>query len=139
MTRIVVDASVLVAALMADGRARFVLLHSQKTLYVPAFVFAEVERHVDAIAKRARLDRSTVLAALEVLRSHLEELPHALLVPHLDRARRLADDADAAGDEHYIAAALALDAPIWTYDDDFRRVKGVRVCSTRDVEGEPVA
>lgn len=49
-------------------------------------------------------------------------------------AQRLCRQADAWGDDEYVALALALDAAIWTYDHDFRRIPSLRVASTTDVD-----
>lgn len=137
MTKVVVDASVLVASLMADGRARHALLHSPSALYVPPRIFEELEAKIGKIAKRARVDRGIVTALLADLRRRIEVVPEALLAPFLPEARARAEAADAAGDEDYVAAALALDAPIWTYDRDFSRIRGVRILGTAEVAGEP--
>ena len=136
MTKVVVDASVLVASLMADGRARHALLHSPLALYVPPRVFEELQAKVDKVVKRARVDRTIVDALLRDLRNRIEVVPDALLAPFLPDARARAAAADAEGDEDYIAAALALDAPVWTYDRDFARIRGVRVIGTAEVAGE---
>jgi predicted nucleic acid-binding protein len=136
MRRIVVDASVLVASLMADGRARHALLHTPSTLYVPPRVFEELERKAGKIAARARLDRTVVEALMADIRQRIEVVPEALLAPFLPEARARAQEADAEGDEDYVAASLALDAPIWTYDRDFRRIRGIRVIGTAEVSGE---
>ena len=135
MTKVVVDASVLVASLMADGRARHALLHSPFVLYVPPRVFEELEAKVEKIARRARLDRTVVEALIADMRSRIEVIPEALLAPFLPDARTRTLAADAEGDEDYVAAALALQAPIWTYDRDFHRIRGIRIIGTAEVAG----
>lgn len=138
MTKVVVDASVLVASLIADGRARHALLHSSSTLYVPPRVFEELDAKVAKIAKRARIDRTVVEALLADIRRRVEIVPEALLAPFLPEARKLALAAGAEGDEDYVATALALDSPVWTYDKDFGRIRGIRVIGTAGVvDGDP--
>lgn len=134
--RVVVDASVLVASLMADGRARHALLHSPSTLYVPPRVFEELEAKVGKIAARARVDRTIVKALLVDIRHRVEIVPEAVLAPFRPDAEAMARAADAEGDEDYVAAALALKAPVWTYDRDFARIRGIRVVGTAEVAGE---
>ncbi len=137
MTKVVVDASVLVASLMADGRARHALLHSSSTLYVPPRVFEELEANLGKIAKRAGVDATVVRALLADIRNRIEVVPETLLAAVAPEARTRAAAAHAKGDEGYVAAALALDAPIWTYDRDFERIRGIRVTGTAEVAGEP--
>lgn len=136
MDRVVVDATVLFAALMSDGRARHVLLHSPKVLYVPPFVFEEVDAHMAEIVATSGLPRAVVEAVLADLEDRVEVVPPALVAPFLDEARELCGEADAEGDEDHVALALALDAPVWTYDDDFGRVEDVGTIGTAEVAGE---
>ncbi len=136
MTRIVADASVLIASLMADGRARHPLLHSSATIYVPPRVFDELGRKAGKIAKRARVTRAVVEAMFADLRDRVEVVPQGLLDGFLLEAMARTREAGAEGDEDYVAAALALDAPIWTYDADFARIRGIRVIGTAEVAGE---
>ncbi len=136
MTRIIADASVLVASLMADRRARHALLHTSHAIYVPPHVFEELLAKAGKIAKRARVTRSVVEAMFADLRARVEVVPPALLDAFLPEAVRRTREAGAEGDEDYVAAALALDAPIWTYDDDFARIRGVRTIGTAEVAGE---
>lgn len=135
-TKVVVDASVLVASLMADGRARHVLLHSTAILYVPPRVFEELEAKVGKIAKRARVDRTTVEALLADIRQRVEIVPDAVLAPFLPDAEARTRAADAEGDEDHVATALALQAPVWTYDRDFAHISGIRVIGTSEVAGK---
>lgn len=133
MKRVVVDASVLIAALMANGVARRTLMHTQAALYVPPLIFDEADKHVDRIAQRAGTSAEVIRAVLEIFKERVEELPTALLSSHIEEARKLARDAGDESDAEYVAAALALDAPIWTYDEDFSRIGGIRVCGTAEV------
>src|SRR3970282_1212222 len=105
MTKVVVDASVLVASLMADGRARHALLHSPSTLYVPPRGFEGLEAKIGKIAKRARVDRTIVEALVADIRHRIEIVPETLLAPFLSDARARALAAGADGDEDYVAAA----------------------------------
>ena len=135
MTKVVVDASVLVATLMADGRARHALLHAAVALYVPPRVFEELEAKAGKIAARAHVGRPIVEALVADVRRRVEVVPEVLLTPFLPEARTRARAAGAEGDEDCVASALALEAPIWTYDHDFGRVRGVRIIGTSDVAG----
>jgi predicted nucleic acid-binding protein len=130
----VVDATVIIAGLMADGHARRALFHTKATLFVPPLVFEKVASHVDLVVKRSRLPREVIEAVLADIRARLAEVPGTLLMPRMEEAMRLAVAAHAHGDEDYIALALTLDAPIWTFDKDFQRVKGIKVATTKEVE-----
>jgi predicted nucleic acid-binding protein len=135
---VVVDASVVVAGLFAEGTVRDVLLTTDAvTLCAPAYLREEVERHLPRVANRARIPVEMVRTIFEDILGCLELIPVGVYASSMSEARRLARLADAIGDEDYIALALALNAKIWTLDRDFRRVAGIRVLSTRQVENLP--
>ena len=134
MKTVVLDASILVACLFKDGRARRVLLHAQGAAFVaPPDIVREAERQIPRVAKRAGVTAAESRAVLQVLRGRIHEVPFELLRPLEGRAKALAADAGDAEDWEYVAVALALNAPVWTYDDDFRRVKGIRLIGTSEV------
>lgn len=138
MNAVVVDASVLIAALMSDGRARRVLVHAPCAFYVPPHILDQAYRHLGAIAKRARLPKHSVKSVMDELFDRIEVVPAALFSPFLEDAKKRTRSADAEGDEHYVALADALDAPIWTYDNDFDRIPGIRRITTSDVAQDTV-
>ena len=128
------DASVIIAGLIEDGTVRDTLLNADEVAFsAPSYLSEKVSSHTDRVASRARLPLATVAAVLEDLLGSIELVPPGAYSAWMATARILARRADARGDEEYIALALALDAPIWSLDKDFLRVRGLRVLSTRDV------
>ena len=133
--RVVVDANVVVAALMADGTVRDVLLNTTKLdFFAPDYLKAEIARHEARIAARAQLDPASVAALLEDVGEAVEFVPRDAYGERAADGRRLANQAPAHGDEEYIALALWLEAPIWCLDNDLRRVRQLRVLSTSEVD-----
>jgi predicted nucleic acid-binding protein len=134
VSRVVVDASVILAGLLGDGTTRSVLLgQNDLILYTPAAVTDEIERHLAEIVERSHVSRESVVVVLDEIRAGLEVVPAETLARSLPSARRRVARAHALHDEAYVALADALAAPIWTYDKDFRRVEGVTVVSTKEV------
>lgn len=136
MKPVVVDASVLVACLFKDGRARQVLLHAKGVRFVaPPDIVKETERQLPRVARRAGITPAQTHSVLRILRGQIQEVPLDALRRHEEKAKALAGAAGDETDWEYVALALNLDAPVWTYDHDFRRVKGIRQIGTSDVEG----
>jgi predicted nucleic acid-binding protein len=134
VSQVIVDASVVVAGLFKDGVVRDTLLNSPEVWFVaPSYLQAEASRHTKEVASRARLSPGTVEAVLEDLLSAIDLVPPGHYSGWIETARRLTDRAGAAGDEDYVALALALEAPIWTLDRDFHRIPGIRVLATSDL------
>jgi predicted nucleic acid-binding protein len=134
VTRVVVDASVILAGLLRDGTTRSVLLGQHNlTLYTPAAVTDEVERHLPEIVERSGVSKESVVVVLEQIRAGLEVVPTETFARYLPSARRRVARARALHHEAYVAFADALGAPVWSCDKDFRRVDGVTVVSTKEV------
>lgn len=136
---VVVDVSVIIAGLMADGRARKVILHTEAPLYVPEYIHQEVHARIDTLAERAGRPAEVIEAVLNDLEAQFEIAPETLIRAYFEEATRLAAQAKAHGDEAYIALALGLEAPVWTYDADFDRIEEIETISTTDVECWPAA
>lgn len=136
MKPVVVDASVLVACLFKEGRARQVLLHAKGVGFVvPPDIVREAGRQLPRVALRAGITAAQSRSVLRVLLGRVQEVPIDALRTQEKAARALAGSVGDETDWEYVALALALDAPIWTYDDDFRRMKGIRLIGTAEVEG----
>jgi predicted nucleic acid-binding protein len=134
VTRVVVDASVILAGLLRDGTTRGVLLGDHDLrLYTPAAVTEEVDRHLPQVAERSGVSRESIAVVLDRFWSRFEAVPTEGSARFLPSARRRSARAHALHDEAYVALAEALEAPVWTYDKDFRRVVGLEVLSTKDV------
>jgi predicted nucleic acid-binding protein len=133
--RIIVDASVLIAGLMADGTVRDLLLtRTDLAFCAPSFVETEVKRHLKRISDRADLPTEMVQSVLTDLLGTIDLIPRAVYSSALGEARQLSRDAGAHRDEDYVALALSLACEIWTLDKDFGRVKRIRTLDTRAVD-----
>lgn len=138
MRTIVLDASALLACLFKDGRARATLLHTEGTVLVaPPGILEEVERQLPRVAKRVGITIPEARAVLNILLEHVQEVSLDALRPFEAQAKALARNAGDVNDWEYVALALALDAPIWTYDDDFGRVAGIDVVRTGAIRDSP--
>lgn len=133
MRRVIIDASALIAALMANGRARAALLHGDAVFIAPPHIVEETEAALPKIVARVGQPPAVVRAILEILLARVTVIPADALVAHWPDAVGRARVAHAEGDEAYIALALATGAPIWTYDKDFGRVDGIVLISTSEL------
>ena len=125
-----------VAGLLKDGTVRDALLNAADIGFsAPSYLKKEVSRHLGRVAARAQVPVATAEAILEDLLGVIDLVPPGVYSPWMDVARGMALRAGALGDEDYLALALALKAPIWTLDKDSLRLQGLRVLSTKDLEG----
>ena len=122
--RIVVDANILVAEVLRE-RGQAVMSSPRLELYVTEQAWAEtdyeVRKRAAIIERQGRISPGTgealVTAAVTVIATHVRQIPATAYDVHEAEARRrIPRDSD---DWPTIAAALALDAAVWTRDIDF--------------------
>ncbi|MCI4372417.1 MAG: PIN domain-containing protein, partial [Thermoplasmata archaeon] len=125
------------AGLFKDGTVRDTLLSTHESLFAaPSYLRDEVSRHLVEVAARARIPVPTVEVIFEDLLGAIDLMPSGVYSDFLQPATKLARTAGAPEDVDDLALALSLDAPIWTLDKDFRRIPGIRVLSTKDVNAK---
>ena len=117
--RVVLDANILIRAVLGV-RVRDLLVRYARDVdfFTPELAFAEAERHLPTIAARRRVSAQPLLESLGLLRGVVDVVPTEVTEPLRDTAmERIA--AQDPMDWPIVAAALALDCPIWTEDNDF--------------------
>lgn len=134
MTSVVVDASVLVACAIADGKTRRAYFSAHDVeFYAPTFIREELLKRTPKVIAISGVAPIDLAVLLEDLFSRLVFIPREGFKEKMDDACAIAARADARGDEDYVALALTLQAPIWTYDKDFLRIKEIRVINTDQI------
>ena len=115
---LVIDANVLMNVVFGK-RARQILRSSvaSTSYYTPDQCIADARKHVPVVAAIKQVDSKQAIAALEDFLGIIQIVDAAFLADHEASARaRLPRDPD---DWPIAAAALALECPIWTEDQDF--------------------
>lgn len=117
--KVVVDANVLLSALLTDGATRRRLFTAQASLLAPAHLQSEVAKYRDQIAKRAELAPEQAQRLLDRLFEQVRWVPDARIEPSIPEAGTLLEETD-PDDVAYLACALATEADaIWSHDADF--------------------
>jgi predicted nucleic acid-binding protein len=122
--RIVVDANILVSELLRE-RGQALIASPALELYIAEKAWSEtqheIHRRVAIIEQQGRIAPGTgnalAVAAIAAITAHVRQVPAAAYAPLEATARlRVPRDPD---DWPTVAAALVLDAGIWTRDGDF--------------------
>lgn len=129
---LVVDANVLISALVADSKTRELVVTLEPDLLAPEVIHEEVETHEDLVVEKSGLDRARVRQFVDLLFKHVETVPLREFYPHIERADEAIGDTD-SDDVLYLACALARDAGVWSDDSDFDEQDLVPVFSTGEV------
>lgn len=117
--RVVLDGNILIRAVLGV-RVRDLLVRYARDVdfFTPELAFAEAERHLPTIAARRRVSAQPLLESLGLLRGVVDVVPTEVTEPLRDTAMERIGARDPM-DWPIVAAALALDCPIWTEDKDF--------------------
>jgi len=133
--RLVVDANVVISALIADSKTRELIVTLEPNLLTPAFVYDEIENYEDLIAEKSGMTRQRVQQFVDLLFQYIEVVPVTEFHPCIEEATDAIGEVD-PDDVLYVACALANDAAIWSDDSDFEEQAVVETYSTSAVIDE---
>ncbi|SIR89613.1 Predicted nucleic acid-binding protein, contains PIN domain [Haladaptatus litoreus] len=130
--KLVVDANVVISALIANSKTRELIVTLEPDLLTPEFVHNEIGNYEDLIVKKSGMDADRVNQFIGLLFQYIDVVPAADFYPFIEQA----DEAIGATDPDdvlYVACALACEAGVWNDDSDFDEQDLVPVYSTGDV------
>ena len=129
---LVIDANVVISALIADSKTRELIVTLEPNLLTPAFVHDEIENYDDVIVEKSGMEPDRVAQFIDLLFQYIEVVPAEEFYPAIERADAAIGDTD-PDDVLYLACAIASDAAIWSDDSDFDEQDVVETYSTSDV------
>jgi predicted nucleic acid-binding protein len=130
--KLVIDANVVISALIADSKTRELIVTLEPDLLTPAFVYDEIENYEELIVEKSGMDPDRVEQFTDLLFQYIEVVPADDFYPAIDKADEAIGDTD-PDDVLYLACAIACDAAIWSDDSDFNEQDLVETYSTSDV------
>ena len=129
---LVVDANIVISALLGSRRVARVFARSDLTLLAPRILWEEVAKHRTLVCARAQITMTEFDTALLKLTFLITAVGVSSYSSLLTRARSALGRAMV--DEHYLACALAIKADaLWTHDSDFRSQQLIKVISTQEL------
>jgi predicted nucleic acid-binding protein len=130
--KLVIDANVVISALIADSKTRELVVTLEPDLLTPAFVYDEIENYEDLIVEKSGMEPDRVAQFIDLLFQYIEVVPADDFYPAIENADEAIGDTD-PDDVLYLACALARDAAIWSDDSDFDEQDLAETYSTSDV------
>ena len=130
--KLVVDANVVISALISDSKTRELLVTLEPDLLTPEVVHDEIERYEDLIVKKSGMDLDRVRQFIDLLFDHIETVPASEFYQYIDQAENAIGDTD-PDDVLYVACTLGCEAAIWSDDSDFAEQDLVSVFTTSEV------
>jgi len=130
--KLVIDANVVISALIADSKTRELIVTLEPDLLTPAFVYDEIENYEDLIVEKSGMELDRVAQFIDLLFQYIEATPASEFYPAIERADKAIGDTD-PDDVLYVACAIACDTAIWSDDSDFDEQDMVEAYTTSDV------
>jgi predicted nucleic acid-binding protein len=130
--KLVVDANVVISALIADSKTRELIVTLDPDLSTPEFVHDEIEKYESLIVEKSGMGPERVTQFVDLLFQYIEVVPADEFYPYIEAADAAIGETD-PDDVLYVACALAGNAGIWSDDSDFDEQDVVETYSTSDV------
>lgn len=129
---IILDANILVAALIKNSVIRQILL-KHKEFAVTNYVLEEVNLHIETIIQQADLTDEAPSQILKILLSNIQLILDEELDAHFEEATEIVKSID-QNDDHIVAAALANPgSSIWSEDKALKKQNKVKVMNTKEM------
>lgn len=124
--KLVVDANILIAALIKDAATRELLLDDSLELVAPEHLLAEA-RHLlnnPRIRKRLKLNDDDLDELVSAILARISFIPEGIFVSSIKQALPLVAHPE---DAPYAALALAFNVPIWSNDSALKEMSSARI------------
>jgi predicted nucleic acid-binding protein len=129
--RLIVDANVIFSFFKRDSFTRgFIFTHPDLELFIPEFLFEEIDEYRDIIMKKARIDDNVYEMTVRELRSMCNTVPLDDYSKLMVKAKHLSPDPD---DIDYFALAIHLNGSIWSNDLNLKKQKEILILTTEDI------
>lgn len=133
LSKLIVDANVVIAAVLRNSTTRSLLLDWKIGLAAPQTLLEETFRNIrenEEIKAKSGLSSSQLTALLNRVTANNEIIQAKYYADTMSLARTLCVHEQ---DAPYIALSLKLDCPIWTNDNNLLRNKELKTVSTKEL------
>lgn len=131
--KIVADANAFFSCLIKDGLSRRIWFEPEVELFAPEFIRVEFTKYRTYLEEKYSGRLETFDPLVSTLLAHADLLSDDLLTPFLPAARTLVSDPK---DWFYVAAALKVDAGIWTSDPHFSGQNRIPVFNSKQLASQ---
>ena len=128
----VVDANVVISALIANSKTRELIVTLEPELLTPEVIHGEIGNYEALIVEKSEMEADRVQQFIDLLFQYIETVPASEFYPYIDEAEEAISDID-PDDVLYVACALAREAGVWSDDSDFDEQDLVPVFTTGEV------
>lgn len=128
--KFVIDTNVLFSAMVKKSITRKIILSDAFELYVPEYLFEEINKHKDLILKKAKISNRDFIALLTLFQKHVRIFRKEVYKDKIPLAEEVMKEIDIT-DSPFLALALVLNCSIWSNDGHFKQQNLINVYTTK--------
>ena len=128
--KLVIDANIIFAAIIRDGKTAELLVDNTFQLYTPEYILFEIENHKEEITRKAGKTNEHINGIIANFHKIITIIPQIEIQEFLEQAKKITPD---ICDIMYFALALKLNCPIWSNDAALKNQKEVQIYSTAEL------
>ncbi len=130
---LIVDANIVMSALLKEGKSRELLTLTPFILYSPDTLLESIEKYKDEFIQRMRLTREDFQKLLNFLLRKITIVKQEEYSQKLEQANQIFGNID-IGDVPYIALALSIENDgIWSDDAHFQEQNNIKIYKTEEI------
>ena len=130
--KFVIDTNILFSAMVKKSITRKIILSDVFELYVPEYLFEEINKHKDLILRKAKISDRDFIALLTLFQKHMKIVKKEFYQDKIPIAEEVMKEIDIT-DSPFLALALALNCLIWSNDGHFKKQNLVKVYTTKEI------
>ncbi len=130
--KLIVDTNIVMAALIKEGMCRYLLTHFDGELYAIKLLANEREKYKEYLLKKTGINEEMLQRIVQLIYDKMILLDDTLIEQHMEQAKKIIAKYD-NDDVPFIAAALAVQADIWSDDDHFKQQTQIKVWTTEEL------
>ena len=129
---LVVDANILIAALIKNGLTRELLINRDFSLCTPNFVLEEIFNHLKEISTKAKITQNDLHFVLEkiIQETRITLVKKEEISLFITQAEEISPDPD---DIQYFATAIKFNCAIWSNDRAMKNQTSIKIYSTSEI------
>ena len=127
---LIIDANILFAALLKEGKTIEILLNPFFNIYAPEFLFEEFEKYKEELLQKTHRTEENFSEILEYLKDIINIIPKEDYNNKIILGKEISPDED---DFYYFALALKLSCVIWSNDKKLKNQNNVKIYSTEEL------
>ena len=132
MKKLILDTNIIISALLKDSITRDIIFHFSGELYFVSFSKEEIQKYEEYLCIKTKKDKEELNKIFKNLLNKLRIIDDNIVNTKIDEASKIMDKID-ADDTPFIAAALAIEADIWSDDKHFEKQNIIKVWKTSEI------